>query len=214
MHILSTSFECLVYDGAMELVDEIRMRRKRRGWSQTDLGIAAKVSHSTIQSLEAGKKISQKNYLRVLAALQIDAPENVTPAPMPVYNLAVAAGELVYVDEDGPDHRMGSEIANTGIFGVYVSGDSMEPDYPNGSLVIFKVLRIDDNGLLRGKDYYIHLSDGRATFKRFVAANDDSLAFGAINKRKYPRQIIVPRQMLARVALALRCIPAAELEVS
>jgi SOS-response transcriptional repressor LexA len=119
------------------------------------------------------------------------------PATVPTFDLSVAAGGWQEVLEVGELHDPGQ--IDRGLFRIRIRGDSMQPRWPNGSLVEFRCVRGE---LVVGRDYYVQRED-EATFKRLVKATEEQLLLGAINRRKYPEPMIVDRHSLRRVAEAV-----------
>lgn len=59
----------------MALAAMARERRRRRGWSQSDLAEATRLSVKTVQRLEAGEPVAPGSRRAVLTALDIDPEE-------------------------------------------------------------------------------------------------------------------------------------------
>lgn len=120
---------------------------------------------------------------------------------IPLFEASLAAGPWVDVSEIGEvsDPRM----MGHGLFRVRLAGDSMRPAYQDGCIVEFRCLRVDRDGVVEGKDYYVQRSDGCATFKRVVKMDEESFTLAALNKRKYPRVMIVERAVVVRMARAV-----------
>jgi SOS-response transcriptional repressor LexA len=123
--------------------------------------------------------------------------------PVPIFERNLAAGfwtEAVGVSE--------SEVsllqAEISLFQVRISGDSMEPDYPDGSLVEFRVIRVADDGIEPGGNFYIHRDDDMATFKRVESMTEDAILLRALNVGKYPGLMPVDRARIVRAARATR----------
>lgn len=124
--------------------------------------------------------------------------------PVPTFDAAVAAGPWTEVGEVAELHD--SRLIENGVFRIKIKGDSMEPNYHEGNLIEFKIMR--DGGpisegdvLLVGKDYYVQVGD-EATFKRLSKIDDEELVFQAINRKKYPKPIMVRRAQILRMAKA------------
>lgn len=120
---------------------------------------------------------------------------------IPLFELAVAAGG--WAEVEGIGEVCDPTKIDHGLFRVRIRGDSMEPEYHDGQVVEFKCLRFDVEGFLVGKDYYIQRSDDGATFKRLESVSEDEIMLRAINKKKYPKPMPVPRQMVSRAARAV-----------
>lgn len=121
------------------------------------------------------------------------------PSEPPQFDLAVAAGAWTEVTDTAVLMQPGQ--IDAGIFRIWIRGDSMEKDWPNGALVEFRCLRQLRDALEAGRDYYVQV-DGEATFKRLVKVDEENLTFAAVNKRKYPKPIVVGRSGIVRMAVA------------
>jgi transcriptional regulator with XRE-family HTH domain len=120
---------------------------------------------------------------------------------IPIVELSLAAGPWSDV-EDVPEAMTMAQIEK-GLFGVRLSGDSMQPVYPSGRIVIFQVLREGLDEAEIGKDYYIQREDGSATFKRIVGIGETQVRLAALNVKKYPSEWHVNRVQITRVARAM-----------
>ena len=130
----------------------------------------------------------------------IDMASMHSVAPIPTFDLAVAAGQWVEVGGEG----VAPDLAtfDRGVFRVRIAGDSMEKKYPNGCTVEFALVQPDREGVVPGKNYYWHRSDGFATFKKLEKIEDETLVLRAINRKKYPKPLAIAKQEVVRVARA------------
>jgi phage repressor protein C with HTH and peptisase S24 domain len=96
----------------------------------------------------------------------------------------------------------GPDAISRGLFRVRLSGDSMTPAYKTGSIVEFECLREGYHTMALDMDYYVQRNDGTATFKRFEGIEDDTLIFRAINRKKFPGELVVERREIVRMAIA------------
>lgn len=199
------------------LGEKIKRARKIKFLDQAAVAVASGYSTSTVQKVEGDKPgpspqaiaaIAKVVGVEVDAAALIDGDPPLSPLrhlpPMPIYRSAVAAGGWQDAciggefDADNPEHQA---VIRFGRFIIILNGDSMEPDWRDGEHVIFRVLRVDEESMKVGGDYYVCRSDNRATFKRLVAVNDDAYTFRGAN-RKHKVDMIVSRQEVVRVAEA------------
>lgn len=119
---------------------------------------------------------------------------------VPTFDLAVAAGHWVSVDETG--EVSDAHQIDHGVFRIRIRGDSMTPRFKDGALVEFRCLRDGKHILEVGRFYYVQ-REGEATFKQLAEIDDEQLVFRALNKRKYPEKMPVERRSIVRMALAL-----------
>jgi len=65
-----------------------------------------------------------------------------------------------------------------------VSGDSMEPDYRQGDIVVFS-----PNAQVRnGDDCFVRFASGETTFKRFYQDSPETIRLQPLNN-KYPAEV-------------------------
>lgn len=129
--------------------------------------------------------------------------ENVVPsskvrvAAIPLFDLPLAAGGWNEVPEAARLSDKGFE--QRGRFRVRLSGDSMMDLFADGQIVEFEYVL----GTEFGRDYYVQLLDGGATFKRLVKIErDETVVLAALNP-KYPKPLRVPAKLVAHYALAV-----------
>jgi hypothetical protein len=124
---------------------------------------------------------------------------------VPRFDRNLAAG--FWTEAIGVNESETSQLeASLGLFQVRISGDSMEPEYPEGCVVEFRVVRVADDGIEIGKNFYIHRDDDMATFKHVTSADEETVTLSAINIEKYPRSMIVERSRIVRAARALKTL--------
>jgi hypothetical protein len=130
-------------------------------------------------------------------------------APIPEWTVEICASAWIEVplcqlDYDDPEQR---RVIESGRFRLRIIGNCMEPDYQDGQVIEFQIVRWDHVTPLEiGVDYVVCRSDGMATFKRLVKVDDDTLSLAALNQQQYPGLLVVNKQdvvRLARVAFRL-----------
>ncbi len=124
---------------------------------------------------------------------------------IPTYLLAPSAthwSELASAEDDS--REFDPRVIDQGLFRIRISGDCMEPKYRDGSLVEFKIWREGKEPLPLGRNVVVTNSDGLSTFKHLESYDPEreEWVLRALNK-KYPEPIRIPRQMLARLAVAM-----------
>lgn len=120
---------------------------------------------------------------------------------VPTFEMSVAAGEWADVTDVAEVMQPGQ--IDHGLFRIRISGDSMRTKYKSGDVVEFRCMREGRDVMEVGKDYYVQKSDGTATFKRLEAIEEEELILRALNKRKFPKPIVVARREIVRMALAV-----------
>lgn len=141
---------------------------------------------------------------RAIVAEQAEVRAEGRIAPVPEWTISTSACRWVPVpicslDPEDPQQR---RVIETGRFRLLIDGDCMEPEYPNGALVEFQIVRPYEP-LVIGCDYVFCRNDGTATFKALVAIDDDMITLAARNQDLYPGTFDLPRQELTRVARAV-----------
>jgi transcriptional regulator with XRE-family HTH domain len=197
----------------------LRRHRRKLALSQQEFGEKIGLSESGVRAIESGRTRSvYASTFRAIAetiGMSIDEArsqlsgwdQNLEPYSelklfeVPLFELSVAAGN--WTDVEGAGEICDPRQMEQGLFRVRLRGDSMRPTYNDGDVVEFRCLRADHDGIIVGRDYYVQRNDGMATFKRIESLDDDSIVLRALNKRKYPDPLIVPRQEAVRLALAV-----------
>lgn len=116
----------------------------------------------------------------------------------PEFSMNVAAGE--WVDVDGIEGEESPGSAKPERFSIRIAGDSMEPNYANGSTIIFK--KVDPEKLKRKQVAYVQRADGKATFKMVWAVGENQIRLIALNLQKYPDEMHVDRSKIVYAAIA------------
>jgi transcriptional regulator with XRE-family HTH domain len=205
---------------------KLRELRSRHALTQTEFGQKIGLSEPRVRQIESGEwSAVRPGVLRRLAEFMQKTPEEVSkelapggvvrngkisadnvdlstmrPVPeIPTFNLAVAAGTWTEVAEVA-ELRDPGQVAD-GRFRIKIAGDSMTPAWPDGALVEFRCLRWGVDELIIGEDYYVQ-RDSEATFKRLVLLDEESMTFEALNRKKYPRPIVVQRADVVRMSRA------------
>lgn len=172
----------------MSVGEKIKEFREAVGMSQTALARAAKISQPTIQALEAGEQTTTKKLPQIAAALG-KAPSDLDPAYGGIYRpppLILGEGDLpVFSATEGGKGEM--VVSSDPIelvprpwylknvrdgYAVLVTGESMEPRYAAGEIVVVNPRA----ALVRGKDAIITTAreggDFRAMIKAYMGATD------------------------------------------
>ena len=137
-----------------------------------------------------------------------DALQNVEPysmmklvAAVPTFDLAVAAGG--WSDVSGQIEIYDKAQIEQGLFRVQIRGDSMQPLFPDGSLVEFRIVRRGRDGWPVGQNCYVQLASGDATFKRLDGVDEDTIRLSAINKQKYRKPLTAATSDVVSLAVAV-----------
>lgn len=130
---------------------------------------------------------------------------------IPLYDLSSPASHWAEIagaeDQTNEGDRGNKRAVDQGLFRIRIHGDCMAPKYPDGCIVEFKIWR-NDSPFPLGKNVVITNSDGMSTFKHLAAVDEDTITLTALNKKKYPKPILLPAQMMSRLAVAVgRFVP-------
>ncbi|MDA8172201.1 MAG: LexA family transcriptional regulator [Nitrospiraceae bacterium] len=157
-------------------------KRKELGMSLREAASLAGMSHVHIKDIEDDKiKPSFEKIINLLKAYHADIqefldqmgylPQNIEPAPMgkldqiPVISWVAAGRWQAVCDEFQPgdaDDWVSSDVKGQNIFAVRVKGDSMEPEFVEGDIII-----VDPHVMPNPGDYVIVRNDeGEATLKQ------------------------------------------------
>lgn len=133
-------------------------------------------------------------------------PANIQHAPkqipsIPEWTAEIACGHWIDCAAIAMDmdNDVQADTARRGMFIVRVMGDSMKPTYKPGNRVLFRVVRLDDEPLRIGADYYWQNSDGQCTLKRLKSIGEDEYTLAPLNRKYKPLNLA--KQMLAKVAI-------------
>lgn len=197
----------------------MRIARKSSGWTQKQLADRAGYDVSVISRIERDDDtVAPRTVATVCAAVSVPfdlaaairereawdgvATEPVTLVEPPTYDQAIAAADWVYVDAEGEE---GIEVIRQGLFRVRISGRCMEPKFPDGSIVEFRVVRL--NGMPQieaGAAYYVQRSDGAATFKlAYPLTGGEGIELRPINRKVCRHPLRVEWQEISRLARAV-----------
>jgi SOS-response transcriptional repressor LexA len=159
-----------------------REKREAAGMSLREVAKASGISHGHIDDIEAGNKMpSFDRVINLLNALHVDPheflqetgylPTNVEPASMgklrqiPVVSWVIAGKWKDVCDSFQPgdaDEWIESDVKGQNVFALRVKGDSMEPEFIEGDLIV-----INPHVKPNHNDYVIVRNDeGEATLKQ------------------------------------------------
>lgn len=113
---------------------------------------------------ENGKRMLRVVLNEELRRSDEDACHDPGPVSMVVYNFPASAGIPLYAEDDSYERLdfPASKVPNGADFGIRITGDSMEPTIPAGSIVFVR-----KTGELRSGDIGIFMLDDEAVCKRF-----------------------------------------------
>lgn len=169
--------------------------------------------------------VDPETFLRMVKMLNLNAsylrpaepPPGIsqTPAPvpdMPSWTIDLTASAWAYapvgeLDYDDEEQR---KTVNAGRFMLTIIGNCMDTDYPDGTAIVFEVIRVAGDGPEVNNDYCFCRIDGMATFKKLVAIDEDWYTLAATNQKNYPGTFKVGRQEIGRMARVVnRILPPA-----
>lgn len=133
--------------------DILKSLRKRKGLSQTELAQKLGVSKSAVSMYEVGERMPDYEMLKTISAIfNVDinylygVPDK-KPVRIPVYG-SVAAGIPIEAITDIEDYEeISLDMAASGKYAALkIKGDSMEPRFTEGDVVIVKLQDTVENG--------------------------------------------------------------------
>ena len=129
---------------------------------------------------------------------------NVQPAPkqappIPEWEAEIACGHWVECTTAALDPKTQMNVIANGRFIVRCMGDSMTPEYQPGARVMFRIVRLDEESLKVGADYYVQDCDGRCTLKTLKEIREDEYVLAPRNPKYEPLR--VPKQLVVRWAI-------------
>lgn len=163
----------------MALGDNIKALRERRGWSTYQLADESDLHQSNVFRYETNEVRPRRDALRKLAvALGVSEAQleygntdldfiPIGSRRIPVWDYVQAgrwAGVAPYLrDEEMQDYILTPEGYSEGAFALKIKGDSMEPDFKEGEIVVIDpTVKPQPGDFVVAKD-----AKGEATFKKY-----------------------------------------------
>nr|WP_195282578.1 S24 family peptidase [Harryflintia acetispora] len=178
---------------AMELQDLIRTRRTQLGKTLEEIGKAVGVSKATVQRWESGeiKNLRRDRIARLAAALEV-TPESIvmdqpvegahTGIKIPVLGYVRAGIPIEAVQEILDYEEITPEMAAQGEhFALQVTGNSMEPRFQEGDVVIVRRQPDVDDGNIA-----VVLVDGNDATVKTVRKHKNGISLVAMNPSYTP----------------------------
>jgi SOS-response transcriptional repressor LexA len=169
---------------------------------------ALELAKSGVYEVDANRRLSTVGRPTQVKARGGEFDTNVEPysivrliAPIPTFDLPIAAG--AWADVSGQIEITDARQIEQGLFRVHVRGDSMQPKYPDGCIVEFRIVRRGRDGWPIGKNCYVQLASGDATFKRMEAVDEDTVTLVAINSAKYKKPLTAAVSDVVSMAVAM-----------
>lgn len=193
------------------MIAMLRILRKQRGISMKKLGEAVGVAESTISQYETGKREADYEMLLRLSEyfnVSIDyllRGDSVTPSPVqggiriPVLGRIPAGVPLEAIEDVIDWEDLSGDMTRGGkqYFALQIKGDSMEPEYLDGDVIIV----LKQESAETGEDVVVMVNGYDATFKRLSKVEDgiilrpinpkyDPLHFSAEDVRGLPVKVL------------------------
>lgn len=163
------------YYGVDDILTELGFRTPEQ-----EVGELTKAEERLVNSYRKLSKFSRET-LSIIADRMAEDYRNVQPTliPRPIYEQSASAGPGTFLDSNRYTMVEFPEevVPNEATFGVRVSGDSMEPDYPDNSIVFVKQmknLRPGDVGIftLNGEGFIKELGENASLVSRNKSYED------------------------------------------
>jgi len=104
-----------------------------------------------------------------------------------------------------------SRLTDLPYFRVRLSGNLMKPRFKPGTIVEFRKLRRFER-VIQGRDYYVELKSGKATFRRVLSVGPRCIALVSPNRRRAPHLSVLSRRSIACMAIAVGIITPVNVE--
>jgi phage repressor protein C with HTH and peptisase S24 domain len=202
-----------VFDSAEEMMRSLLAAsggKEGRAPASPEGGEAKKAAVPATVDLDALHRSGLLHHLAVWGADRVDARDK-TVRPIPVINKVAAGYPREFTDLGYPvgiaDEyvTVPAELSDPNAFAVRVVGDSMEPKYHEGDIVIFSPAA----KVQSGDDCFVRFamaggpSDGETTFKRVFFDADDQIRLQPLNERHAPT-FVKPSQIAGIFRAAAR----------
>ena len=140
-----------------------------------------------------------------LSGIPTENQEYVDIVPvLPVSAQGGSFNDFVASVKAGDCERIASPIKGVD-FVIRVSGDSMSPEYPNGSMVFIK--RINERAFIEwGKVYVLDTCNGTVIKKIEPGTNDDELVCVSINPAFKPFKVCLKEDIIYGIYRVLLCM--------
>jgi SOS-response transcriptional repressor LexA len=186
-----------VFDSTEEVMRALlAARQAAQSGGETPTGETADVDHEQHALAADLKALHQSGLLHHLVKWGEDRVEDHRAAlrPIPIINRVAAGYPQWFTDLDFPagvaDEYVAApaELSDPNAFAVHVVGDSMEPRYHQGDVVIFSPAA----SVKSGDDCFVRFamaggpSDGETTFKRVFFDAEDKVRLQPLNERYAP----------------------------
>lgn len=170
----------------------LREIRLLRNLTQRELAERIGIASNTYNQYETGKREPDIATLQKIAAvLEVSIDELVSETPttpkstggvwIPVLGRIAAGIPIGAVEEIIDYEEIPAEMAKSGeYFALEVKGDSMEPEYRNGDVLIIKKQETADTG----DDVVLFVNGDDATFKR-IRRDENGITIVPLNAAKY-----------------------------
>jgi SOS-response transcriptional repressor LexA len=176
--------------------DKVRNARIKKGWSQIELAGKANITQGSVSRIENNTQINLTQEIKnnLIFALDLEEPERLTVLSrinksIPVISW-ISAGQFTECADHWPAGTSGegepvtsTKKLNDNVFGLRIVGDSMEPRYMVGDVIVIDPTLHCDNGCR-----CVVKLNGEVTFKVFNE-NDTEIRLSSLNE-KYPDIII------------------------
>ncbi len=207
----TTTVSCIVR-GMNTTGKRIAIAREERGWNQSELARALKVTPQSVQAWESGKNTPRPKKMAEIAGVlgrsvgylmgDIGASElsNVEPGPpitspyraIKIVGTAQMGTEGYWYALDDGEGYVDIPSRDPGAYALRLKGDSMAPAIRSGWIAVCE----PNSRLIPGEYVMIRLVDGESMLKELLFANDIEVSVMSINDA-YGRRTIPFEQIEA-----------------
>lgn len=153
----------------------IRKKRQALGWSRVELAARCGLSQSYVRYLEQGERKPKIETLQKVAkGLGVSFEEIAKVAGVPttrLYRVPIvswaSAGHWKEVPDIIPEEWIEVDVDRPNLFALRVQGDSMEPEFKQGEIIVVDADAAWDSG-----DFVLVRNEGEVTFKQIKKYRD------------------------------------------
>ncbi len=222
----TTTVSCIVR-GMNTTGKRIAIAREEKGWNQSELGRALKVSPQSVQAWESGKNTPRPKKMAEIAAVlgrsigylmgDIDASElsNVEPGPpitspyraIKIVGTAQMGTEGYWYSLDDGEGYVDIPSSDPNAYALRLRGDSMEPAIHSGWLAVIEPGR----SFVPGEYVMVQTVEGESMLKRLLYANDDQVSLLSVNVAHSIRNI--PIEQIQHIHAVGAIVPPSKVRV-
>lgn len=169
-------------DEAMKLAEDFNSRMDDRGRETVRAVADFEIARNEIQAAKARAALQEQEQMEAAAEIAPKAAAKV----IPLFTSAAAAGIASPVlGEDYDDYELKRSDPKNAMFAVRAQGDSMEPHFPDGSIVFC------DKTPMKIGDIGVFILDGGSLLKQWCVDNYGNAYLFSLNRKRADADVTV-----------------------